>query len=149
MSFAAGVGWKVKSASRPSDDRRTWLREVVGECELDESRARSKIELAPDAGAVPFGCTHGDVQPVRDFPVCVSVSEQLEDFAFADGEEFGAGHGRLSHWRFPERATSVFPGLVCASKYGSWPRSLYGRRRVAPWNNRGDATRLGRDRSVD
>ena len=113
MSFAAGVGWKVKSASRPSDDRRTWLREVVGECELDESCARSKIELAPDAGAVPLGGTHGDVQPVRDFPVCVSVSEQLEDFAFAGGEEFGAGHGRLSHWRLPERATSVFPG-TCA-----------------------------------
>ena len=33
--------------------------------------------------------------------------------AFAGGEEFGTGHGRLSHWRFPERATSVFPGY-CA-----------------------------------
>ena len=103
----------MELALRPSDDRRTWLREVVGECELDESRARSKIELAPEAGAVPLGCTHGDVQPVRDFPVCVSVSEQLKDFAFAGGEEFGTGHGRLSHWRFPERATSVFPGY-CA-----------------------------------
>jgi hypothetical protein len=125
------------------------LREVAGECELDESRPRSTIELAPDAGAVPRGCTHGDMQPARDFPVCVSVSEQLEDFTFAGGEELGAGHGRLSHWRFPERTTTVFPGQLpyLAARR---PRSSYGRHRVAPWNNRGDATTrlVGRDRSV-
>ncbi len=107
------------SASRPSADRRTWLREVVGECELDESRAGITIELAPDAGAVPLGCTHGDVQPVRNFPVCVSVSEQLKDFAFAGGEEFGAGHGRLSHWRFSGARDIGVPGVLRAAKYGS------------------------------
>jgi hypothetical protein len=110
MSFAAGVGLGKWSRHQCRPTIGTWLREVVGECELDESRARSKIELAADAGAVPLGCTHGDVQPVRDFPVCVSVSEQLEDFAFAGGEEFDTGHGRLSHCRFRGRATSVFPG---------------------------------------
>jgi hypothetical protein len=90
----------------------------VRERERDESRARSKIELAPDAGAVPFSCADGDAQPVRDFPIGVAVSEELQDFALADGEEFGAGHGRVSHWRLPARATSVFPRFLRAGKYG-------------------------------
>ena len=93
--------------------------EVVRERERDESRAGCKVELAPDAGAVPFGCADGDVQPVRDFPVGVTVSKQLQHVAFTGGEKFGAGHDRLSHWRFPERATSVFPGYLRAAKYGS------------------------------
>ena len=88
------------------------------ERERDESRARSKIELAPDAGAVPFSCADGDAQPVRHFPIGVAVSEELQDVALADGEEFGAGHGRVSHWRLPARATSVFPRFLRAGKYG-------------------------------
>jgi hypothetical protein len=69
----------------PSGDGRRWLGEVVRERECDESRSGSKIEFAPDAGAVPFGCADGDVEAVRDFPVGVSVSEQPQHFAFADG----------------------------------------------------------------
>ena len=57
---------------------------------------------------MPFGCADRDVESVRDFPVGVSVSKQLQDFAFADGEEFGAGHGRFSHWCVPDCVTSVF-----------------------------------------
>ena len=49
--------------------------EVVCERERDESRAGCKVELAPDAGAVPFGCADRDVEPVRDFPVGVTVSK--------------------------------------------------------------------------
>lgn len=79
------------------------------ERERDESRAGSKIELAANAGAVPFSRADGDAQPVCDFPISVPVSEQLQDFALAGGEEFGAGHGRVSHWRLPASATSVFP----------------------------------------
>jgi hypothetical protein len=48
----------------------------------------------------------------------VAVSEELQDVALADGEEFGAGHGRVSHWRLPARATSVFPRFLRAGKYG-------------------------------
>jgi hypothetical protein len=79
------------------------LGEVVRERERDESRAGSKIELAADAGAVPFSRADGDAQQVCDFPIGVPVREQLQDFALADGEEVGAGHGRVSHWRLRTR----------------------------------------------
>jgi hypothetical protein len=62
----------------------------VRERERDESCAGSKIELAPDARAVPFGCANGDAQPVRDLSIGVAVSEQFQDFSLADGELFGA-----------------------------------------------------------
>jgi hypothetical protein len=62
------------ATSSRSDDSRRWLGEVVR------------------AGAVPFSGADGDAQPVRHFPIGVPVSEQLQDFALADGEEFGSGH---------------------------------------------------------